>query len=217
MSLSLNDDPERLQVLPPLDRDVRDKIIILKARKCAMPMPTGNPADDERFWNQLMAELPGFLHHLEQWQVPEALRDDCYGIAAYQHPEVVEKLQQTTPELRLLELVDRELFRHLYTAMDRTQLEPWEGSAIELEARLVNPPSGVIFEARKLLTWQNSCGTYLGRLTTLPQRRVASGDFIAETMPNSSIAGIDPLDASSRTPPHASRVDLRNAALHCVA
>ena len=29
MSLSLNDDPERLQVLPPLDPDVRDKITVV--------------------------------------------------------------------------------------------------------------------------------------------------------------------------------------------
>ena len=49
MSLSLNDDPERLQVLPPLDIDVRDKIIVLKVIKARMPMPTGSPELDARF------------------------------------------------------------------------------------------------------------------------------------------------------------------------
>ncbi len=161
MSLSLNDDPERLQVLPPLDADVKDKIIVLKALKSEMPMETGNPEADERFWNQLVSELPAFLHFLEQWQVPNALTDSRYGIVKYQHPEIVEKLEQTTPELRLLEFIDRELF----SRRDRLyHPEAQEFTAVELEARLVNPASQVSFEARKLFTWQYACGTYLGRL-----------------------------------------------------
>jgi hypothetical protein len=173
MSLSLNDDPERLQVLPPLDTDVRDKIIVVKVLKSRMPMRTGNPADDERFWNQLVSELPAFLHHLAQWQVPAELADTRYGIKAFQHPEIVEKLEQTTPELRLLELIDRQLF----SRQDRIYLEatpePWEGSAAVLEAQLVNTQSRVVFEARKLLTWQNSCGTYLGRLEDSQNEHIA--------------------------------------------
>jgi hypothetical protein len=164
MSLSLNDDPERLQVLPPLDIDVRDKIIVLKVIKARMPMPSGSPELDARFWNQLMLEMPAFLHHLEQWQVPNELADSRYGITPYQHPEIVEKLEQTTPELRLLELIDRQVFHNPSTPLNHARLEPWEGSSTTLETRLVNPPSRIIHEARKLLTWQNSCGTYLGRL-----------------------------------------------------
>jgi hypothetical protein len=173
MSLSLNDDPERLQVLPPLDTDVRDKIIVLKVLKTRMPMPTGSPAADERFWARLVSELPAFLHYLEQWQVPEGLADDRYGIAAYQHPELVEKLEQTTPELRLLEFIDGELFHNPQTVLNHARLEPWEGSSTTLETRLVNPPSKIIHEARKLLTWQNSCGTYLGRLEDSENRHIA--------------------------------------------
>lgn len=173
MSLSLNDDPERLQVLPPLDTDVRDKIIVLKVLKARMPMPTGSPAADERFWARLVSELPAFLHYLEHWQVPEGLADDRYGITAYQHPELVEKLEQTTPELRLLEFIDGELFHNPQTALNHARLEPWEGSSTALETRLVNSPSKIIHEARKLLTWQNSCGTYLGRLEDSENEHIA--------------------------------------------
>ena len=173
MSLSLNDDPERLQVLPPLDTDVRDKVIVLKVRKRAMPMPTGTPALDERFWNQLISELPAFLHYLDQWRVPDDLADERFGIRAYQHPEVVEKLEQTTPELRLLEFIDNEIFHNPATALNHARLQPWEGSAATLETRLVNPPSKIVHEARKLLTWQNSCGTYLGRLEESENEHVA--------------------------------------------
>jgi hypothetical protein len=118
MSLSLNDDPERLQVLPPLDIDVRDKIIVLKVIKSRMPMPTGSPELDARFWNQLILELPAFLHHLEQWQVPSELADSRYGITPYQHPEIVEKLEQTTPELKLLEFIDGEIFHNPQNAAE---------------------------------------------------------------------------------------------------
>jgi len=173
MSLSLNDDPERLQVLPPLDSDVKDKIIVLKTRKTTMPMRTGTPALDERFWDQLVSELPAFIHFLEQWQVPEALADERYGIKSYQHPEIVAMLEQTTPELRLLEFIDSELFHNPATALNHARLTPWEGTAATLESRLVNPLSKIVHEARKLLTWQNSCGTYLGRLKGSENEHIA--------------------------------------------
>jgi hypothetical protein len=173
MSLSLNDDPERLQVLPPLDIDVRDKIIVLKVIKARMPMPTGSPELDARFWNQLMLEMPAFLHHLEQWQVPSELADSRYGITPYQHPEIVEKLEQTTPELRLLEFIDGEIFHNPGTPLNHARLEPWEGSSTTLETRLVNPPSKIIHEARKPLAWQNSCGAYLARLEDSENEHVA--------------------------------------------
>jgi hypothetical protein len=173
MSLSLNDDPERLQVLPPLDIDVRDKIIVAKVIKARMPMPTGSPAAEERFWAQLVSELPAFINYLEQWQVPDDLADDRYGITPYQHPEIVEMLEQTTPGLRLLEFIDGEIFHNPETPLNHARLEPWEGSSTTLETRLVNPPSKIIHEARKLLAWQNSCGTYLGRLEDTENEHIA--------------------------------------------
>jgi hypothetical protein len=173
MSASLNDDPERLQVLPPLDDDVQDKIILLKVIQSPMPMDTGTPEADERFWNQLVSELPAFLHFLEHWTIPAELLDPRYGIQAYQHPEIVEKLEQTTPELRLLEFIDRVIFHDPVTPLNFARLEPWEGTASALENRLVNPPSQVVHEARRLLTYQTNCGTYLGRLENTDNEHAA--------------------------------------------
>ena len=110
---------------------------------------------------------------MEQWQVPEGLVDDRYGITAYQHPELVEKLEQTTPELKLLEFIDDEIFYNPQTQLNHARLEPWEGSSTALETRLVNPPSKIIHEARKLLARQNSCGTYLGRLEDSENEHIA--------------------------------------------
>lgn len=165
MTLSLNDDPERLQVLPPLDSDVRDKIIILKVNRCEMPMPTDTPELEGRFWRQLTSELPAFLHDLESWDISDEIADCRYGITSFKHPEIVEKLEETAPELKLLELIDRQVFDGgVALAENRTPQRPWEGTAAALEANLVGNASRVTFEARKVLTWANACGTYLGRL-----------------------------------------------------
>jgi hypothetical protein len=158
MTLSLNDDPERLLVLPPFDADVRDKIIVLKANKAQMPMPTTTSEDEEKFWITLVSELPAFLHFVEQYQVPAELQDRRYGIAAFQHPEIVEKVQETTPEMKLLELIDSELWHGDLNPDD------WEGSAAKLEKKLVRNESGVQYEARRLLNWPNATGSYLARL-----------------------------------------------------
>jgi len=158
MTLTLNDDPERLLVLPPFDADVRDKLIVLKANRSEMPMPTTTAAEEALFWTRLVSELPAFLHFVEQYEVPTDLQDSRYGIAAFQHPDIVEKVQETTPEIKLLELVDAGLW---YGGINP---ESWEGTAAELEKKLVRENSQVSYEARRLLSWNNATGTYLARL-----------------------------------------------------
>lgn len=158
MTLSLNDDPERLLVLPPFDADVRDKLIVLKANKTDMPMATNGAAEEEIFWNTLVSELPAFLHFIDKYQIPAALQDNRYGIAAFQHPEIMEKVQETTPEIKLLELIDSGLW------CGEAIPDEWEGTAAELEKKLVRENSQVSYEARRLLHWNNATGTYLARL-----------------------------------------------------
>ena len=61
LTCSVNDDPpQRLLVLPPLDQDVEDKVVILKVRKARMPMPTGTPEEYETFMKKLESELQAF-------------------------------------------------------------------------------------------------------------------------------------------------------------
>ena len=158
MTLTLNDDPERLLVLPPFDTDIRDKIIALKVNRVAMPMPTGTIEADAAFWDRLISELPAFLHFIDNYQVPVGLQDSRYGIAAYQHPEIVEKIQETTPETKLLELIDAELWR------GQIKPEAWEGTSGKLEKALTRDNSQISYEARRLLSWNQATGTYLGRL-----------------------------------------------------
>ena len=52
LSISVNDEPENLMVLPPIDESIEDKLILLKAYSTPMPMPTETLEERHRFWKR---------------------------------------------------------------------------------------------------------------------------------------------------------------------
>ena len=155
LTITLNDEPENLMVLPPLDESLEDKIIILKAEHRLMPMPTATGDARQAFWNTLMAELPGFLAHIENFVVPPELVSQRFGVAHYHHPELLAKLDDLAPEFKLLSIIENQLLVH--------RVE-WRGRAGDLEREITDDTCPYCHEARKLLSWPTACGTYLGRL-----------------------------------------------------
>ena len=191
LSCSVNDDPERLQVLPPLDNDVADKIIILKVKAGTMPMPSGTPEARAAFWARLVGELPHFLYYLEQWEIPAELRTDRYGMRHFHHPDVVEVLINSAPEVVFQSLIDAEYFRFAYTDLAGTEPQTaWDAPSPEIERHLVRDDSRVARQARQLLRHHSHCGTYLGRLYKHQagkpgriSRRLVNGDTIWTIQP----------------------------------
>jgi len=163
---SLNDDPERLLVVPPLDDDIADKIILLLVEKHKMPMPTKTPAQQRAFMAALVVELPAFLHFLVSWEIPSHLSSERYGITHYHHPRLAESLSELTPEQRLVELIDEVIFLLPGTTV-------WSGRSTEL-ARSLRNDNTCGKEAERLLKSQNSCGIYLGRLARSNPARFSS-------------------------------------------
>lgn len=155
LTITVNDEPENLMVLPPLDESLEDKITLLKAERRPMPMPTATPDEREVFWNTLVTELPGLLHHIEAFVIPTDLVSQRFGIVHYQHPELLAKLDDLSPEFKLLAIVDN----HLLTGG-----QTWQGKASDLERAVTDSGCPYYYEARKLLSWPTACGTYLGRL-----------------------------------------------------
>lgn len=158
MTISLNDDPERLLVLPPLDADVADKIMLFKVCKRDLPMPTETAEEKQRFWNALVAELPAFVEFLNHYEIPAEQRSSRFGVVHYHHPDLVEALSELNPQTHLLDFIDAALFA--------TELAPrqWEGSAADLQGILCDGDEWRHHEARRLLQHSNSCGSYLRRL-----------------------------------------------------
>jgi len=164
VTISLNDDPERLLVLPPLDDDIADKVILLKVNKREMPMPTNTGEEQEVFRAKISSELPAFVHFLDHWEIPAELRSPRFGIIHFHHPELVEGLRMSATENNLLEIIDTVIFR------DSATVDSWTGSAASLQARLTDTQSRCREEARRLFGWPAACGTFLGRLERTTER-----------------------------------------------
>jgi hypothetical protein len=160
LSISVNDEPENLMILPPIDESLQDKLIILKAARHPMPMPSVGDEEREKFMVALRAELPHFIDFLTKWKIPDHLISQRYGITHFHHPEILEALGTFAPETKLLEMIDAELFGSIVSGI-------WEGSASELERELKSESSKVSHEARQLFCFQAACGTYLGRLARI--------------------------------------------------
>lgn len=150
LTISVNDQAERLMVLPPITDDLADCITLLKCSEATC-------LSEDRLKNQrtFSPQLAGLAYELERWPIPHRWRSSRYGVKHYHNPELLDALSDLTPERRLLNLVDQVLFGK---AMDG----PWTGSAEELEKDLRCSPFA--FAADKLLYFPGAVGTYLGRL-----------------------------------------------------
>ena len=165
LSISLNDEPENLMVLPPLDEHTLDKLILLKAYRRGMPMPTATNEQRGAFWRALASEFSAYLHWLlSVFRIPDGLVCERFGITHFHHPEITSGVEQFEPYMRLLTLIDSEIFKN--------DNYSWEGSAEELERQLTRDGSVCAREARQLLNWNGAAARHLGRLWRAHPERV---------------------------------------------
>jgi uncharacterized protein DUF5906 len=155
LSISLNEEPENLMVLPPIDDSIEDKLILLRAAQFPMPMPTATLAQRKAFWNTLEGELPAFIQFLVQWEIPQELVSERFGIAHFHHPDILEAIDDLAPESKLLSLI-----KHHLESLGDTSWGPETAEKLERELN----GSDSQYEAKKLFSFNNACGVYLGRL-----------------------------------------------------
>jgi len=162
LSISLNDEPENLMVLPPLDEHIMDKMIILKCRHREMPMPTATLEQREAFWNRLKSELPAYLDWLSGLVIPSHLVSQRFGVQAFLHPAIKSELLNFEPPMMLLDLIDAHIFGPNEKVIEMT--------AAEIQTELTSDTSDCRFEARRLLPRPTTCGRYLSSLVGLSPR-----------------------------------------------
>lgn len=148
-TFSLNNEAEKIMSLPPMDDDVRDKILLFSCSRAEVE------EDKTRVWRRIVRELPGFLHYVDTWPLPKGIADSRYGFKAFQHPEPLAALQGYSPETRMLDLIDDVIF-------DASDRKEFEGTAEQLERELRN--SSFAFAIDALLKFSSAAGTYLARL-----------------------------------------------------
>lgn len=161
ITISVNDEPENLAVVPPMDGSLEDKIGLLK---CS-PVLVG--ADRVEIWKTVLAEIPliraWLVRNFPGSKIPEAYRDERTLLRPFQHPELLAELCNLAPETRLLQLIDLVEFSEMENPA------PITTKSIDLENKLRG--GKYAFEVEKILTFGGACGTFLTRLErTRPDR-----------------------------------------------
>ncbi|HWC60307.1 MAG TPA: DUF5906 domain-containing protein [Verrucomicrobiae bacterium] len=163
LTLSVNDEPEHLLIIPPLDNDISDKIILTKCNHATL--------SEDRNENQaeFLGELPAFAAMLADWKIPKAIKDSRFGVRAFHHPDLLDVVEGSAPEHQLLSIIDEVLWAN----DTKEDVSFWKGSAEQLKVRLMNTPHASTIS--RLLYWPAACGTYLARLKQkMPKRFVAT-------------------------------------------
>jgi hypothetical protein len=156
MIICTNDEPEHLQVLPPIDDGMADKILLLRCKTASMPMPSATPNEREAFFNALKKEVPAWLYAMSKREDLRCMGDGRQSVTGWQEETLLESMGNISSEAQLLEIIDL--------------VEPWgeagsvELTASELESQLTSFDSKAKHKATKLLSWNNACGSLLGHL-----------------------------------------------------
>jgi len=165
LTMSMNEEPEDLAVLPPFDDGISEKLMLLKGAMNEVVSGVDTDEKRDQLWKTLTGELPAFIAWLKEWNIPNDLRADRLGIKTYHNPELLVKITELQPEQRLLALIDDCIFK--------VGERPFEGTAIEVERRLKSEHYELHREAEDILRGNNNkCGTYLGRLSKRVRARV---------------------------------------------
>jgi hypothetical protein len=169
LAIALNDEPEHVRVLPERDDSLGDKISLIKAGYANIS--PSDCADREAFFQRILDELPAFLYFLEGLSIPSKLIDSRTGVGVFVHPEILKNLEEISPEHRLFGLI----LQCAEVASKWKSEGFWQGTSAELETALKSSESSTASEARTLLSWNGSTGTYLGRLSKSKHYSVEMG------------------------------------------
>lgn len=109
VSISINDGPNDLAILPPPSQDFNEKVLMFQtARPSCLPGASGE--ERARFRESLRRELPGYIHWLMngfEASFPADLVDSRYGVRSYENPALRESLKEGDPCWQLLEMIDQ--------------------------------------------------------------------------------------------------------------
>lgn len=185
LTISINDDPDKMRVLPIFTPDIRDKIHLFRVAAGPMPMPTGTLQQRQMFRNQIGFELPAYAWWLmHEFEIPKSLQSERFGISAWLNPDLLFELAEDAPASTLLEIIDAAHFSidgrpglRLWDIPSKAECEmAWEGTALELERLLLNERdwSGCTYADRaKRLLAKNRIDRLLARLKEDQPERVS--------------------------------------------
>jgi hypothetical protein len=152
-----------IEILPPNDHGLDDKLSLYQCESCPMPMPTSTNQEKELFWSMMTAELPAFIFDLlHKTPIPAPWKSNRFGIKAFRHRKIVEELDKYQAE----ELLRQLILRHYFVAPDAVKpLQPLKLSPTDILIELqASDDQGIRTLANNLLRNPIRCGIYLSRL-----------------------------------------------------
>jgi phage/plasmid primase-like uncharacterized protein len=159
ISISLNNDPNNLLCLPPLDDSIRDKLLILKCENVEHGFDTADPVQSAAMTALLHKEMPGFIHFLlNEFEIPPSIYNRRFGVEGWCNPEIAEILGRSTFESELMETIEDTLGKNIGET-----LSMFQGTVRQLDARLRECLSAD--EARRMLPSLRSIGISLTHLS----------------------------------------------------
>lgn len=181
LTISLNDDPDKLRSLPLITNDFGDKVLIFHTRQSELPMPTRTDEERKAFRDALREELSAYIWWLENvWEIPEELltykngRDATrFGFREFHHPVIKSGLFDDTPAAELMQMIDMAVFtlegvdRKLWELPSQSTIDgTWWERAQTLEAILTGNAqwSSSVAPKAKQLFQHNKITSLLGRL-----------------------------------------------------
>jgi hypothetical protein len=174
-----NDTPESLQIIPPLDNDLADKVALLHVIGVRLPVDTSTPEGKLELQAIIRSELPAFAQQLMDWVTPDELHDSRSGVKAWRDPLLTDAVDAHSPARRLEELLEAAL-----THMGLWGDLPRDLTSADIEGRLKDVHSPVFDQAKQLCSWHGAMGSALAKLAR-------SGSEFVTLSPN-TVAGKQP-------------------------
>ena len=115
LTISVNDDPDKLRSLPLITSDFGDKVLVFHCAAAPLPLIERDTLESQRLFRETMqAELPHYLHWLlNEFQIPEELLSypdgrpaTRFGFREYHAPCIKDELFEDTPAAHLMNLID---------------------------------------------------------------------------------------------------------------
>ena len=105
ITISINDETENLQIIPPLDPSLQDKISVLH---CQGSEHFKNPSPSEvlKYMDMLRSQLPAYAYWLlNEFVIPDEVAHSRTGIKAHRSKHIMDLLNQQQPENQLMSLI----------------------------------------------------------------------------------------------------------------
>lgn len=119
LTISGNDDPDKLRNLPPLTGDYADKVLVFHCQRAPLPAFKSDSPEDQAAWRDLVAaEVPAYAHWLlNEWKIPDELLTYAdgrcatrFGFREFHHPVIKSAFYEDSPGAEMMALIDAARF-----------------------------------------------------------------------------------------------------------